>query len=519
MHIKKFLFCLGAIAVLLVSCDRDYNELGSDILGGENYQLGTRHDFNVTASTFATGAVQSNNLATNPLGVYTDPVFGKVTANFVTQVALATEAPTIGTDPEIDDVILKIPYTSTATGETDSDGNNAYTINSLYTRGTGKFNLEIYRNGYFLRDNEVDGSNEITSQYYYTDQNQDIDNVKVGSKLNDLETTDHEENTAFFFNPKEIVTNEYADDGVTVTNTTREAPAMIIHLNKEYFAEAILNTNSANLASNNAFKEYFRGLYFKATGNNDDEALNLLNFTAGTITISYTAGETEDTRTDRTITLNLTGTTISLQERQNAFAVPQGRLAVLGGPGYTSQIDILNPSDLEMMRNEKWMINEASLSFYVDESITGMQHADHTNPQRIYLYDMNHKQAVLDYLYDNTTLSDASLNKYVYGGIYLKDSLSPTVIRHKYKIRLTNYLRSLISDDSTNVRLGLAVSQSIANSTMNRRKSGAPDFSEGSDFIPQASVISPLGTVLYGADATDETTRLKLTVYYTIPNP
>jgi len=40
---------------------------------------------------------------------------------------------------------------------------------------------------------------------------------------------------------------------------------------------------------------------------------------------------------------------------------------------------------------------------------------------------------------------------------------------------------------------------------------------EGLNEIPSSSVITPLGTVLYGPDAADEEKRLKLNIYYTEP--
>lgn len=99
----------------LISCDKDFNSLETDLATDANF------DFEVfEAKTLAyskeTGAVQSNNLPINALGVYNNAIFGKTKAHFVSQVALANPNPTVGTnitiDPVKDSVYVYIPYFS-----------------------------------------------------------------------------------------------------------------------------------------------------------------------------------------------------------------------------------------------------------------------------------------------------------------------------------------------------------------------------------------------------------------------
>ena len=60
----------------------------------------------------------------------------------------------------------------------------------------------------------------------------------------------------------------------------RLAPGIYLELNKEYFKKKkILQASSANLYNNNAFKEYFRGLYFQTEQiSGVDPAMAMLNF-------------------------------------------------------------------------------------------------------------------------------------------------------------------------------------------------------------------------------------------------
>ncbi|RYF37209.1 MAG: DUF4270 family protein, partial [Chitinophagaceae bacterium] len=225
---------------------------------------------------------------------------------------LSTESPTIGENPTITDVVLKIPYFSTAKGTVDSDGNNEYELDSIYQNGNGRFNLEIYRSGFFLRNQEIGSGGTVSAQYYYTDENALVDNAKIGTPLNNSAETS--ENVSFFFDPAELRSTTITDQDTVVTTA---APAMEIHLSKQEFQNILFTNAGSNLSSNNAFKEYFRGLYFKASSNNADSALSMLDFTNGEITVSYNVDNATDggVPVARTMLLNLAGNTVSLQQR------------------------------------------------------------------------------------------------------------------------------------------------------------------------------------------------------------
>src|SRR6478672_8949925 len=84
----------GLITILFVACDKDFNELGTDIIGDNHFGFEKYTGASLIAYNQKLGAVASNNLAINPLGVYDNPVFGKTTANFVTQLELSSFDPT-----------------------------------------------------------------------------------------------------------------------------------------------------------------------------------------------------------------------------------------------------------------------------------------------------------------------------------------------------------------------------------------------------------------------------------------
>lgn len=524
MRIIKFVYTGLAAVLLFPACDSDFNEIGTNIIGDNHFEFGTRADFEVIANSVATGPVQTNNQSLNPLGIYSDPIFGTTTANYVTQVELANPGVNLGSNPTIVSAVLKIPYVTTLES-TSTDGSSTYSLGNNYKKGDGKIKLEVFRSGYYLRNQDqiVDGT--ILDQFYYNDQNSMIQSMTVGNRLNDA--TNSSENDNFFFDPAEYVSTTTDDDGNETT--VRETPAMRLNLNLTAMQDVIFNASADQLLSNVAFKNYFRGLYFKVDRNSSnptDENLSMLNFGGGTITITYMVDGTEVSadRVERTMTLKLAGNSISLTDNPNLpTVVPNDRLYVKGGAGYVTELDLFGPDSdgdgtpdsIEMMREENWMINEASLTFFVDKD--AMENNTY-EPTRLYLYDITNKKSILDYQIDNTTGPNSRLNKYVYGGIRDPYDTDRTVRTDKYKIRLTAYLRSLINNDSTTVKLGLGITEDITNSTMVRRKSGHPTFNQGTDFVPQAHVNYPFGTVLYGPNAMDENKRLKLTVYYTKPS-
>lgn len=611
------------IATLLfaVSCDKDFNELGTDIVGEDHYGFDKYDGASIKSYNQKLGPIASNNLPINPLGFYKNPAFGTTQADFVTQVEMASVSPTFNnTDPTlyddvpvIDSVVLEIPYFKTLVKS--ESGKNTYVLDSIYgpnnlTSGIAesKFKLEVRESNYFLRDldpNEGLGQ----TQAFYTDEGSTFDG-SMGTTLNDLPTTDAQntdghENNNFFFDKREHRTSVTKDGNTTYT---RSVPSMRLHLNKTFFYNKIMDpavTSAGKLEDNTTFRNYFRGVYFKTyLGSGTGEGnMAMLNFKGGKITMYYTEDKKKTTGTtptfdkvNKTFVLNLTGNTVSLLKNtaENAdyltaanSPAEASQLYLKGGEGCISIIDLFGtadnykyvlrkngaghaidendleipldadgkprtghfytydkvmapngvPDELDELKypslegfpyhstRNRWMINEASLTFNI---VTGdMDDISSFEPGRIYLYDLTHKKTVVDYTYDLTTSSRfPKFNKGVFGGILLdedgrikKQREDETGIYKykgvKYKIRITNYLRNLIKNDSTNVRLGLSVTESISNIALSKLRT--PNSNVG--HAPTMSVMNPLGTILYGSNpSVPEDKRLKLEIYYTKPN-
>jgi hypothetical protein len=110
-----------------------------------------------------------------------------------------------------------------------------------------------------------------------------------------------------------------------------------------------------------------------------------------------------------------------------------------------------------------------------------------------------------------TTNSTSGVDKFVHGGFLEYDDNAKGLL---YKIRITEHLNNIIRKDSTNVRLGLAVTSDIQISGLARV------LSDPQEYTPAGSAINPLGTVLIGPNPTPQNTdkKLQLEIYYTDPN-
>ena len=517
---KKIL--LVACVVFLYSCDKDYNSIGDGLLGDNHFDF-VKYSSNVVAYNQKIGPIQSNNLAVNALGVYDNPAFGTTTANFATQIVLESANPTIGNNPVIESVVLTIPYFSTLKS-TDTNGDRTYELDSIYGPSDAKIMLNVYESGYFMRDLDP-AAGFLEAQNYYTNQNSDFNSVKVGNRLNN--SSDVSQNDAFFFSAADYKTTVTGTDGKEVV--TRVAPGMRLDLNTEYFDTKIIKASAlGKLATNDIFKEYFRGLYFSvAKSGSNPSNMALLDLKDGKITITYKEDTslTDATRVEKSIVLKFTGNKVSLLDQSNintSYAnatnsanvnttLGDEKLYVKGGEGSMAILELFNATELATIRESGWLINEASLVFHVDATALGAA----SKPNRIYIYDLNSDLPLSDYINDQTSGTNTKNGRVIFSGILNTEKTDDNT----YKFRITNHIRNLIKNvEATNVKLGVVITEDInATNTITSYK-----LKTANDFIsqlPKSSVMSPLGTVLYGGKSTvADDKRLKLEIYYTKPN-
>lgn len=522
----KLIFVVLLVTLSFIACDKDYNTIGSDVIGGKNFVTSSAI-YSATSYNKRLDPVQTNNLPSNLLGFHNDPIYGGTTANIVTQLLPQTYSADFGDNVEVDSVILSIPYYSKVSEDSpDEDGNALYSISdSLY--GDSPVKLSVFRTDYFLRN--YDPESEFNDpQYYYSDANSTIN---FDNHVIDLLY----ENPLFVPSSEAIPIFEINESTGVYEQKERLAPALRVHLNVDYWKEVIIDKqDDAELSNQNNFTNYFRSLYFKAEALSAEGSMIMLNMASASanITIYYSKDSliTDGERDTGTYTMTFGGIRLNTLENNFGITLEDGdsdlgdeKLYLKGGEGSIALIDLFGNTDLDgnsisdqleefQSHKDDWLINEANLVFYEDESMYS-PNDDYHKYDRVYLYDTKNNNPVLDYFIDPTANETNPINSRVVhlGQRLNEDDGTP----YRFKLRITEYINNILLKDSTNTRLGLVLSTNV-NTIQNSKIKGAED--ENVIVVPSASILSPKGTILYGSNENiPENKRVYLEIFYTEP--
>jgi len=366
-------------------------------------------------------------------------------------------------------------------------------------------------------------------QSYYSNQNDLFESFKgelIYSLTDFLPSTESYTETIF----------EQDDAGEGTSENSFVAPGIRVKLPEAFFREKILNMEGTpELLNNNNFREYFRGLFFEVEGTDT----NLLKFdmTAAKLDIYFTSqfdkpGTRNRTREEKKITLLFDAINVNVFENELSGQIQsellsqdqqngEDRLYVRGGEGIATVVSLFGDDadgngvadELDEIRQNNWLINEANLIFYVDkDAITdGAQ-----EPERLIIYDIDNGRLLTDYSLDTTSGESEQVDAYTtHLGRLVRDSDGKG---DYYKLRITNHLSSLIHQDSTNVKLGVIVSQNVAVPNFQQVQNTNALTRDYTEQVPSSSVMSDQGTILHGNTSADLTKRLKLQIYYTDSN-
>ncbi|MFO7722856.1 MAG: DUF4270 domain-containing protein [Bacteroidales bacterium] len=200
------------LITLFQSCKKD-DELGLDLidLPGDRFGFGYNDTSTVIAYSVIEDSIQTSGVFLNLLGSYADPVFGRVTSGIYTQALLSTNNVSFGTNPVGDSLVLTLQY------------------NGYYGDSLASHRLKIY---------EIDQAAVFSNDsVYYSNMT-----LPLGELLFDQVVT---------FNPKDSVEL----DGKKVQ------PLLKVNLGGTLMQRLLAESGGANLASNDAFRTFFKGLF------------------------------------------------------------------------------------------------------------------------------------------------------------------------------------------------------------------------------------------------------------------
>ena len=407
-----------------------------------------------------------------------------------------------------------------------NSGATLYDVDSLLGNRDASFKIKVQELDYYLRSyNPTD--NFESFQKYYSDEIQ---------LLNFSGFTIHDDEVSIDTNEIVIYKEDDPDtDDVDESEEVKErlTPRLRLPLDKDFFQRKIIDhEGSDDMTNADNFNIYFKGLVLQAYDFSED-LLMILDYSNAKINIEYeydkyNKNDTDDNTSDDTIDkvkanyeLNLSGNQLNVfnksaynQDILNNLNSSENlsRVFLKGGEGLIAEIDLFTDNDgnnvLDEIRANGWLVNEANLTMYVDKDKIN-ESGNLIEPFRVYLYDIDAKTPLPDYYVDNSTGPKKSNVKIVHSGILELDEDDKGL---KYKIRISEHVKNIVRNDSISAKLGLAVSSSISNSVNTDVKT-----TDVMKYIPLATAINPLGTVLIGPNPEPENfdKRMRLEIYYT----
>ncbi len=461
------LLCLAT----LVSCEKDFSDVGSSVVNNTKFETGEilldveieTIDISESNPLEIYKSVRADNISIGSLGdywlgVYNNDNYKTIEASFVSQLSLATSPKLKDLEPATEDgdidsvfvldkAILKLPYKATNTG-TDSDGKPTFRLDSVLGDKDIATSLKVYRNGTFL--NRLDPSNPAKSNSFQSNHAYD-------------ELTLLNENIGFTFTPNPtdtmLVLTRNISNGNTYQDTLRlanKAPFLSIPLDLTEIETIFWDKlDSDEFKTTDAFNSYFRGLIVKAEGSNG--AMVPLDLTGAASSASLdlhytiTTFEKKEGVTDlvlndtlpKTISYALSGVRNSIYKMSPATtAPPANNFNLQGTAGTMAQVKIIDNLKLQELRANNWLINDVSLSFYINNTINTDKNII---PQRLFIYQNkdNGSGGV-----SPTQLSDAYKEAATFdGNLSLTDNEAP----EKYSFRLTDYLSDLLDGTTSDI--------------------------------------------------------------------
>ena len=510
--------------LFMASCEEEITEVGSGFINGieiqEPFLVENEH---ITAYNEKVRSVQTNNAAIYKLGKYVDPVYGSSETSILTQLTLEDNDHNFGQDPVLDSVVLTLPYFSQQIEQ------DEYRLDSIF--GEGSFKLKISESDHFLRSIDPGDNGEFEqAQIYYSDQLNDfLPNINTGNPIFTSDVITPADSTGV-----KILIEQLSED---VIDTVETSPRIRLKLPNEFFEEKIMSkAGGEELVSNQNFVNYFRGIYIQAEQQESEPVMGLFNVDqedAG-ITLHYrsmrnapsTDPEAEDSlvETFNEFNLNFNGIKVNLYDKEELIDLSNPdtvngdeNLFLQGGQGSMGVLRLFDGPDsdndgvsdqLEELRSENLLINEATLRLYINEEIAPNA-VNRSN--RIFIYDLDNNRLLIDYQIDPT----ASPNVPEQSRTLHLAPLAEDDAGKFYRIRLTSHINDIINNDSTNVTLGLNVSQNVENARLFDVRDSETERING---LIETSLTTPRGVVLHGTQSDNETKRLKLSIQTTTNN-
>lgn len=526
-----------ATALLVFSCENDVNEIGSGIFNGASSNV---YYADVVSYNTNNDSIRSDEqvLQSGILGVYEDPVFGRVKSKFYSQARIGILNPDFGDNAKMDSVILNIPvFYKTDEDDITIDTTYVYLPEGQEPSDTATIRIKrtykldsIYGNAdtpITLRVKEVSKYMQSQDSIHYS--NPALANCQGCDNINHIET---------FF--EVLGTQQITKDIVTVqtkklNDPETELPSVVykVKLNKYYFEQKFIgNQGSSGMGDQASFiRNFFRGIEI-STVDNQGFLFNFQpNSSSFNLVMYYNFDKTNDdgevenkngalplffstywsSSPGYNVQVNQFEHTNRSSQFVNAYTNPNTvegdpRL-YLSGLDSTKTIIKINQDELNEIRNhvenDGWAIVGAELNFSVDDSY-GLKKPP-------YLYAWNNYTE--DGKVKNKNFKDITsfYNRYPtfvqFNPMYnFKDD------DKKYTIRITDYIKEIVEKGI--VYEDAKIVLSLGNFLMSPTSSYSEIMNPASPFYSDRA-FNPNRVVLHGNNSEQSDKKLRLKIYYT----
>lgn len=457
--IKKSAY-LGVVILFItaiISCEKDFTDIASNVVTNSKFDtkdtiieviVTNKAITNVRADGLAIGGTLGQYL----LGVYNNPNYEKVEASIVSQLAIDASInvadKTYGTDTTvvttIDTVFLKLPYQATLKADTTAD----YDLDSIIGDPTKAFNFNLYRTETYM--NRLDPVDPSKTNEYLSNHAYQIIPGELNAQV-DYQFKPDANDTLMVYKRRLSNGLVYQSDTLRLTNNN---PFARIPLDEAKIKALFVDQyGSANFESQEAINEYIKGLYLEAKGNEGSLIGFNITSTDATLRPSLEIRYTNTILKNGSVVVDtimksnsflLSNFSTSLYKMEEKTYPNDNNIVVQGAAGNMAQIEMLTGTQLNDLRSKNWLINEASLTFYVNQNIVDFDTIQ--TPNKLFLFkDGDVASQIKDHFSEGPTVFD--------GNLILTDN-KPDY----YKFRITDYLSDLLLGNSSyNPKLGLKV--------------------------------------------------------------
>ncbi len=527
--IKKYGLLL-ALFFGIVSCEKDLEDIAIGLIDNNYFSVGdslieiVAYNVNIDSSR-----VDNNNISKTPLyliGINRDAIFGSKKGVLISQIFLPVSGVDFGDNATIDTVILDIPYYAIKNGFQDAvdpdtgniindgDGNPIqvpnFILDSVFGNTSQEFNITVNELETFL--NVLDPLDPTNIKSYYSNKEYQLkDELFSGDFLA------NRNDTVLYVLRKDLDGDPSTINQIDTIKALNGNPSMKFNLDENYFQNNFIgNQNSGVFDSNESFLRFFKGLYIDSNG--EDGALINVAVSNAKFTIYYTNDIIEDEGADEDLNYNgilgETGVTVRTPQTMNfrfggvrtgkyvndyaGFPIEnyllnpnkengEEKLFVQGAAGSQVILELFTDENLEELRNENWLINEANITIYLD----GNQNDE--VPNTLFLYNFDENSTLKDYIFDGPDVFNGSLE--------YDDAGNP----ERYKFRITRYISDILNLDDPKPSSKLALKNFSTTDT--------PAIPLLDTIVNDYNWI-PKGVVLKGNLPNLDSKRIKLEIYY-----